>query len=476
MLSKSAIDLAFPTAQALAAKNVVLAGPGEDPITELANISLADLPVALETNPDMTDSSVVESIYEASKRQDESLGGINGCRHDVAVEELRSAIVQTVKATIATARAVAIPLINDCADAAKELLNQRANDELYPFTIITYRMPEMVLSPVLQSMIENHRNYPVSDYNFLELPLSIDGDPITALVGAAATGIERYDAELHKWVSENVDRATSIFNAFTKVRTNLYQTLNLGDYRSGENATYLYLLARKLMTDGPLDGMNIDLQEWRAYISGVAASCAAAINQVMAKRQRELNAKQLVLSWPSLDAKSGQFVLNADLVEQWCNEGGDIESIYGAHFANRDYSYDGLLKNKEVNVAEWARQRSFYQKLSANNLSTQVRTAMYEAIQPRVAAQYPSQVTSARLHELCEAVTPDDTVDLYKSVRKIICAAVYENTDVLTLLELFDEAGLQNPEADNRTVALVAVTRYVGRWLSTLLSPHAVAA
>lgn len=474
MLSKSAIDLAFPTADALAKRNVILAGPGEDPITELANISLADLPVALNSNPNLSADDVVSSIYEASKRQDPSLNGLNGCRHDIVMEELRKNIAATVKATIKTARDVAIPLINDCAEAAKQLLNEQAKAELYPFSVESYHVADFAKSPVLMEMTNNFRDSSPNEVSLISLPVAeLDTENLlVSLMNASSTGIERFDAELHDWLSKNLERAAGLYNTLFHATGSFYSALNLMAYDAVENAAFMYLLARKHFENGPSEGLDMDLNAWRAYVSGLMAAAGATLHQIHGRLGREVQSKRLVLRSPQDGASAGKFIVNGALLEGWSNAGGDVESIMGSHFKNRDYGYESLISNKDQNVDEWNRQYRIYTSVSASNISTQSQKAMYDAIQPRIAAQFPDHVTSARLYDLCQTVKPEEAAEMYVAIRRVVCGAVFENTDVLHMLELYDAAATENPDADNRTIALIAVTRYVGRWIAQLVSPH----
>jgi hypothetical protein len=237
-----------------------------------------------------------------------------------------------------------------------------------------------------------------------------------------------------------------------------------------------YLIANGFEEHMP-DGVNAPLDELRRQLARMREQAGRAIAAELRRRTRDLQTNYLVFAvrdhdWSySPEGRKVVFV-NNDVYLKYLNEGGTVESIYGAALAGVRMDYGVLMENAEMYTKKWNKFIGLHnQRVSAQIYRTQreaarLAMAMYineqdqeNLIQPKADLHKKTVVCLGNLQ-------PKQFEDEAVAIRTLVCDVIYEHTNAKMVLNAMDTAELDNPDLNPRECALYATIDLLARWMA----------
>ena len=470
MLTQSAIQAAYPLAEILAQKGLLLRPVGETPLSQLINASLLHAEMlaaapdsALQARPDFH-----TQIAEAS-RQTDADGRV---LHDEIMQSAVSAISAVITANISTARNVVKPMIVEVAKETQSLIENSVRGATNGFGILDLRYKAIWDSPTLSELVGRFANAPMQDIQLLTLGVS----PGTTAQDALKTGSGTFDAQIDAFVTEfGQDNVMLIWDRLfgSNPASTLFNLIPL-DRQYADKALITYLFARRAMEDVP-PGVNMDLTTWRSYASTVMAQSGRTVARHIERRRVDERNLTLVLSAPVTGDPNGDSItVVGDVYTRWCAAGGTPEILFGSVLSDRQFGYQHLLDNAERYQRVWKKEYSNLQSAVASKrfgyLREGLATAMTRLIEttPEAQLKQPKSVYHALLKEHMARVKPKHLEDIFGISTKLVCRVLFAETDIEKILEGIEVSARNHPELEMREAALLAVNDFVVDWLCKL--------
>ncbi len=471
MLSKSSLSASFPLADMLAAKGWALRPVAETPLAQLVDASLAPAqtlagvdPSVLETRPD-----IVQLLIDGSQHQDP-----NGVYvHDTIMETSVKAISDVITFNLHLARNVVNPAVLKVAQETKDYIDSRTSSSLAPMTVVPFNYKPIWNSPILLELVSRYAT--VAPQNIALTATNLK--PTVPTETLAMTGAGRFDEEIAQFLADFP--ANYVQTVWDRLfGPNPCRTLNdfIGGNRDRANDTLLaFLIARRVIDEVP-EGVDMDLEAWRAYASGIMAQAGRQVAQIIDRRELERKTLLLVFKIPSDDQPVGEIVVNGDLYPQWLKDGGSPEVLFGAMLAERRFGYRELLANAQRLTTTWKNEYNILQSKIAfqkfNYLVEGLRQSVTRLINetPESELKAPREVFHQLLRDRLQRVKARHLEDIYGIARKMVCRTLYAYTDAEQVLDAIDAAAKANPELDVREAALLGTLDFVSSWLCKFIT------
>lgn len=475
MLTKSSLNAAYPLAQKLASKGFALRALDQTPLSAVINACMNQRQV-LAAGPKGMDTtecgSAGDQLLEGSRFTDP----MGVCEHDEAMKGSVDLIKQAVEFNLNLARNVVNPIVKQVLEETQAYMDGVASAALAPMWIEPYYYKPIWDSPVLIELVSRYGNLPVSDYALRPLGLPQPASMLEALKTGAGMFDEDIAAFYDACGSEYVGGVwNAVFGA--SAATSLTAVLTRR-YSAFDAAILVFLFARRLQEDIPA-GVNMDLAEWKAYISGIQAEAGHCVVRALKKRQLDLRVKTLVFEGPVVTVASeakGAICVVGDVYDQFIKEGGSPEVLFGAYASGSSVGYNDLLSNKAVLLKNWQRAYALLQSEASfnrfNGLVGGLRSAVTNAINnaDEDILVVERSVLHERLKERLTHVKQKDLEDLYYVARKTVCRVMFPHTDAEQILLAIDASAAAHPELDIREAALLATIDFVSIWLAKLFT------
>lgn len=470
MLSQSAIQAAYPLAEILAQKGLLLRPVGETPLSQLVNTSLLHAQMlsaaqdsALEVLPDFS------SQISAASSQVDADGRVE---HDDIMESAVRAVSAVVTNNISVARNVVKPMIIEVAKETQALIENQVRGATNGFGILDLRYKAIWDSPILAEHVSRFSGTPVQDIQLLLLGVK----PATSVRDAMMTGSATFDAQLDAFIEEfGQDNLLLVWDCLfgTNPASTLLSLIPF-DRQTADKALITYMFARRAMEDVP-PGVNMDLNGWRSYVSTIMAQSGRIVARLIERRRQDERNQTLVLSAPvSGDPNGNSITVVGDVYTRWCAAGGTPEILFGSVLSDRQFGYQQLLDNAERYLRVWKKEYSNLQSVVASKRYSYLReglaAAMTKLIEttPEEQLKQPKSVYHSLLKEHMTRVKPKHLEDIFGISTKLVCRVLFAETDIEKILEGIDVAAKNHPELEMREAALLAVNDFVVDWLCKL--------
>ena len=470
MLTQDSLSAAFPLAQKLAEKGVVLTPVPNTPLETIVNASLVHIqaaqgsPAAMETLGDFQTALLEGSVYKDP----------NGLvAHDDVMAAAVAAASQAVVFNLDLARNKVNPIVQAVMAQAQGAMDQNAQAALAPLAIEPFYYQPIWNNALLGDMVARHQNTVICDTKLQSLNIP---RPVSYLE-AMATGATGFDAEIAEFcntVGEDYVAGIWARTFGPQADFNLLDVLR-GNYEKANAGLIVYLMARRYQEDVP-EGVNMELSAWKAYISTIMAQGGRDVVRTLSKRERDMAMQTLVIDSPGPDSPKGLIRVNGDVYDNWIREGGTPEVLMGACFADGQRGYRALLEKSEYYNKTWTRNRAL--------LETQLSFERFGALVNGLRAAMASQINAmpddmlvtdrAILHERLRKhigyVRQVDLECLWKVSRRLVCRVMFPHTDAEAVLIAIDKSSQEHPELDIREAALLATVDYVTAWVCKLFT------
>lgn len=471
MIRKGTIEAAFPLAQLLADKGIEVTPIEETPVAKLLNAGTLNLPTR---GVDENAFPVEERILKASR----AAGPEGVIRHDEVMSDLVEVISATVRGNLDMARNVVNPIVKEVVQDTEEFVQNSIALKSTHIQIKPVFLPNVFNSSLIEDMV---KRFDGIDYKDVDLTLSIPHDTDReSLLELAKTGADAFDNDLKDICSKMSDEDVAYaYNAVFGANPTL-RARRLADVVSvngrPEQALLTHLFARKLINEVP-EGVNIGLEEYRAYIATILAQSGRAIVAIMARREADKRMNRLILSYPNPD-RLGQELLtitvSGDVYNRWLSEGGSPEAIFGDFITTQNKGYKAILDQKDFLENEWAKREKV--------LTTRIRLEKFNFAVEGIALALSKQITEidsevlpvpkAILHQRLKVALGGlygkFYDDLFVYARKLVCEVMFPHTNALEILCAIDNTMSDFPEMDIREAALIATIEVVSNWVAKL--------
>lgn len=469
MLTKSALNAAYPLAQQLASKGISLDPINDTPLAALVTCSLSEKAIvdaapvgsfeSFDYNQSLLDSSAASAPVTGE------------CEHDSILSKTVEAVSAAVERNLNEARDVVVPMIKQVVESTEAFMDASAQSSLSPFTIAPFYYNAIWDSPITLELVSKYTNFQGE-----QVRLGQSFQRPADLRAALLTGAGRYDEEVVAFCNSVGDDKveyvwTAIFGGGVGQLSDVLRTA----YDATDNALLAFLFARRLVDEIP-DGVNMELSAYNAYMSSIMAQAGRVAAGVYQRRAADLSTKRLVISFPT-SSDRGEIIVIGDVYDKWLADGGAAELLLGSVVSDRSMGYADLISNKERYLRDWQRFYALLQSKASmvrfESMLAGLRAAMTSIINSdddRLAL--PADRRSdyhQRLRERLTHVKAKDVEELWIIARKTVCRVLFPHTDAEKILNAIDAAAKAHPEMDIREAGLFATIDYVAQWVADLI-------
>lgn len=473
-----------------------------DSVMTLAN-KVADAKIVVEALPQSPLAQAVEACYtpilESTYIKDASLydvryrlldasrtAGVDKVvKHDQVMENIVDVISKSVTGSLNLAKNVVNPIVKAVVGDAELAIRAADIKQVNILSVMPDFFKKLWLSPVFETMVDRYSDAPINEVQIMRIHAQKTPEEINQLVN---TGASRFDTEVQQWVAEMpADFLLSVYNDFFakeeyapgQPQVAKYNVFNdvLNGTGNREVVLAIHLISRKLKGDIQ-EGLNMDLGDYREYMTKVMEQSGRALCRILEKRTRDLKNRTLLVSWPAttpelVNADTGVITVMGEVYNDWLAEGGAPEILFGSYLTDKNGGYNALLQAGAEYKKAWQRQAALLRTHAMSSRYNTALVAIRNAVTKQINAIPDEQlvvVSRAALHkrlvEELDGVSGRDLEDLYGVARKVVCRVMFAHTDAEKILAAIDEVGRANPDMDIREAALYGTIDYVVAWMA----------
>jgi len=473
MIRENTIDAVYSLAGILKEKDIVLSPLSDSPISQLMGVAVLENPKGIDESQVM---SVERQLLVGSTQKNYTGEFV----HDDKLKDLSDSIALIVKNNLKLTRTVINPLISEAVDKTNEFVE---NSRSVKSTIVSIKpifFESIFDSAVLTDMVERYNNTPSVEVK-LEYGITTV-ETKEELLEIALTGSSVLDGaieELFNSISDIfvIKVFNEIFSNTSMVRKGkLLETIK--SYTVSERkvvALLIHLFARKLLQT-PKKESNIDLSTHRSYVSEILAQSGAYVYKVLSNREKAIANRQLISVWPvgldSLGESKIVIEVNGDIYNNWLDQGGSPETIFGSFVSERTRSYTELLEKKEMFENQWEKRlRGIKTTNRFNSLKytleglersiSNIIKEMDEEILP-----VGRDVLQNRLRQKISTLTGPIHERVYETAIYLVCDTIFPHTQAFNILQAINASSKDFPEIEAREAALYATIEIVSNWVT----------
>lgn len=377
---------------------------------------------------------------------------------------------------------VVVPMIQQLVDGYHKYVDAAITGSVNNIVVKPVFYHEFWNNPVVLSMVEKYDGVPV---NKVSLTLKFPAKTAEELAIFIKTGSARFDAEMADYF-DGLSKQFG-FDALESVYNNVFSfegisaISNLDDLINPFNgqrdsALVTLMLATRLMQAIP-EGMNISLEQYQAYVSAIVEQAGRAVMRAIQQTETDIKNKTMIVSYPNTPFGNpyieSVIQVNGKVYNEWLNEGGSPEVLFGAYASNKERGYNSLLSMKDEYLKIWDREKRLIEskvRFEMKNVkSTALRKAFFEVISGLTEEQQRLPIADivSMSDNLIDHMSDESFESIYKYARKLICRSAFPGSEYEDLLSAIDAAAAANPGIDEREAALLAVIEYVSGWVAS---------
>lgn len=486
MIQKNTFDISYQLAQVLLDKGIKVTPKSETPLALLIQSGCMDFKVKHQD----VKASLEDHVLELSKTPNE----LGEYPHDDTMDSIVQSVASTIRSNLDLARNVVNPLVKEIVENTQDYIDSKINQFNNSLTIECKFYNNIWDNPNLVEMVSR---YSETQYKEVPLRLTIPMETtLEALKTLARTGASRFDEDLHALMDQLGEETVS--QIYTQVfgverKTSLSTVINVTDILKSncnqiEQALIIHCFSRNLLLAIP-EGMTFplhseinDLSSYKAYISDIVSQTGRIIIGNLKRREGSLGRKQLLDAYPQGKDSIGRVAItipvNGVVYNQWVEEGGSPEIIFGAYVSDQERGYQTLLEKKEMYLSAWKKRQFSINTQSRLNKANFALEGLQVAIANAINGMNPDDLYSSKeaLHQLLKRnmslLKGKFYEDLYVNARMVLCKTVFPHTLALDILSQIDQIHKDNPEIEVREAALLSTVEVMAHWLTKLMDIH----
>lgn len=405
--------------------------------------------------------------------------------HDVEMKEAVEVVSEGIRASLNLARNSVIPATKEVYELFGKRMEEMSIDASRPATIVPNVYHDVWATPQLEGLVDRFANVPLNEYKAPSSMPSISGIELQSML---KTGIDSLDEEVDRWYRDMdpekpMDLYKKVFvNREVKIGrpTNVMHTTDMGLDRN--DLLLAFLIANGFEEHMP-DDVPVSLDEVRNIMASVREQAGRAVAAELQRRERDVRNKVMVFSVRERDwefSKKGRMVIqvNNDVYLKFLEDGGTVETIYGAANLGANMDYDALLSNADKYTKQWDKFIALHnQRVNAQVYQTQreaSRVAMAQYINEMSDDDLdePKEHLHAKVIESLALYQPKDFADEMIAIRDMVCDVMYHHSNAKMVLTAMDVAERDNPEMTPRECALYATIDLLARWMASQINVH----
>lgn len=441
-----------------------------------------------DVRDNFTTDDVIKLVNAASYEDPENCN----LHHDLMTKASKD-IARIMSNNNLLARTVVLPLVDEYTERLTSHVSEKCNRGNLALNIIEDRSRIILASPQLKSIVSDQTKR--TNYEEIELPrYHKTGVTIPELRAMIATGQRGFDEIIEKWIDVNdLELSLKIVYddvfAASRVSAHLFSKyINTTDYQR----SIIALLLCWGLVKNPQEDISKSLKDYKQTMEIFSAACCGMIAQAIARYERGIKNKNLVLSYPTNDRQfcfdepeKNCILVNSETYKEFIELGGRPEMIFGSYLTNdRVVNAQGILVDGEKYIKEYARQLARGKLASINNVLNIVRKELrnitfdiiksFNETNDSVETVRDCEVSftgSQHLilaNQFIENICVRDIEDYYRLMRDFICKCFFEGSMVYQLLVKIDALDPDGKQ-DINDIAIVATTDLIVDWLLTQL-------
>lgn len=470
MLTKSAIEAAYPVAAALAARGVSLTPQANTAIAAMVEISLPAA-VALTQSHDGAVTPTASFAEALSEGTSIPLPGSQESAHDQVKADLIRNVANGISATHKIARNEVATVIKRVVASATEALRAETVRQGLGMAVIPYFYKDIWASYVPREMAAPYEGrYLGEKLRVLPVPEIKDWASVTL------TGVPSYDPEVEKFLAScDNDYLQQIWAELFQAGTDVGKICNrsftdAGGVRGGIDAALLIHLWARNLRDNPPAGLNTDLANWRMYCTNLLADAGALIMRNLRQILADNEANRFVIGAPAGrgNANARVYVLG-EAYNRFLENGGSPEVVLGAYLADdiASVSVDMPREKAEAFAARYSSANAIAARSGDYTRRENLLRAVRNAVAGEIAICENPLGDKGAMHELLKnAVAKLDPKidDIWVIARHLVCRSIFPHTDAESFLSTMDCCAQENPELAVREAALLATIEHLVDW------------
>lgn len=474
MLNRTAIQSAFPIAQALASRGISVTAAGDTAVHVMTETSRAGADLKMAHSHAVAGLESYDVLLERSAQVQLPDGSYP---HDDRKAESIKNVTTAVLHGLNVAQNQVNPKIKRVVDEVNSYVDADEAGRLQPMNVVPVFYHEIWDSPIIEQLAGRHANQYHGDFKLRALGLPVPSDWNAVL----KSGVPSLDAELSSWISSlNPQMLQQVWEEVFGLRANsLLEAVNgragtgAGMYARLEAPLVAFLAARFLADNVP-EGANMSLEAYRLYMAELAARAGQNVMSNLQRRASDIRRGVVIISVPPTG--TGDVHVLGDTYNQFLSAGGSPEAVLGAVVSQKTNLITTAGGSFEPLVAEWNRVRGVIantvqfrrRELIINGL----KLSMLRLINDTDEAELPPGVDRSVFHkQLSQQISELRNFrqeDLYVVARSLICRTLYAHTDAELILSAIDNAietaARAGVQMDVREAALLGVIDYLVEW------------
>lgn len=466
-LSKTSLGMATVVGQALTKRGIQLQALNDTPLAALVGLSTQQLEVEASLSGPLGNFERSDIVSSLESEADAPMPGTNISAHSQQMSESVAMLGRVLTNIHDLAQNVVNPTVDRVVKTIGEYIDAAQLAGVSPLTIVQQR-PD----PILDSI---YLRESVSRYAHLPRSCALRGFPNLVRPHAGSmlqTGHAGMDEQLSAFLGRvTEDYAAQVF-ADIFISPPASATEVFARPSQVNKAVLAYFFAAKLLQDIP-EGLNISLNEWQAYVSGILSSAGSCIAASYEERAKHRQYGSLVLNAPDGDQPVGNVVVDGDKYDQFIAAGGTPELIFAEVYSTKNFDGESMLARTEALTARWAQVQTMYQGQVAikrfdamvAGARKQITTEINDLADDKLPPGCDKAALHDKLNERMAHAKMRDLEDLWHFARKAVCRVLFFHTEAESLLLAIDQEAKTNPETPVRELALFATIEIVARWL-----------
>lgn len=470
MLSKSALQSAVPLADVLeGSSRCVTARPGTPLAALVGATRLTYSDGSMATSGYMP---TVDDIEYLANCKDSSTGL---CNHDVVMDEISAAGIKAVQSMIQHARTVVAPAVIDLVNKVETELGNTTKSALKDMEVVSVHYPEILYDNSFKKDVFRFEEMAYDDPILGMKCPTIATSEIRDLMKVGSAGA---DKSVEEWLAQKGENfLINLWENVFQISQNPLSSTGpsglrswLDDRENGlDNALAIYLIARRLSDQGPLDNTDMPGDRFASMIVDFRDQAGLALCREITRLEAAEKAGQLVLR-----AKDKKVWVDSKVYDKWLSEGGEVEILYGNILLDNQHSTtEALTANAATLKDAWYRHERITKVADDNRRYTRTTTYLRAMFQRAVsemgeeekAKVNPVDVMERFQNELSQA-TDKDLDCLYSLCLRLVCRSRFYYSDAEALLSAADVIMKNNPGCNEREAMALATIQYTARWVA----------
>lgn len=209
-----------------------------------------------------------------------------------------------------------------------------------------------------------------------------------------------------------------------------------------------------------------DLGQYRAIMRKTISCFALHLRNVIAYIETQTKQGRLVLVYPEAGSeftKGAEIIVNGRMFDEWLNLGGTVDAVYGAYVSDRRIAADALLTEREKYERNWSRYIATKQSSMRDNFESVFCSRLRDAIYA-YGEQNNIKVKKEAIEQLFNRSGSIDSDNAYPFARRIVCGALFDVGEYLSILEGVDAIANTSPDISLEDAVEIATTEWLVDW------------